>query len=96
MAAAWFRRLRPRASVYGMSARAENLGPYFAELEAEAKELADVAGQAAQHYTDGDRQWACNLVNLLSHNTNTVEDLREKLAKDFEAMGFQPGLDQST
>jgi pterin-4a-carbinolamine dehydratase len=75
-----------------MSARAESLGPYFTELEAEAKELADRAGQAAQHYADGDNQWAYNLLNLLTHNVGTVEDLRDKLAKDFEAMGFQPGF----
>jgi hypothetical protein len=75
-----------------MSARAENLNPYFTELETEAKKLADVAGQAAQHYADGDEQWACNLVNLLSHNVSTVEDLRARLVKDFEAIGLEPGL----
>jgi hypothetical protein len=78
-----------------VSARSENLNPYFTELETEAKKLADVAGQAAQHYADGDQQWACNLVNLLSHNVSTVEDRRGKLVNDFETMGLQPGLDQS-
>jgi hypothetical protein len=75
-----------------MSARADDLGPYLHELEVEAKKLAERAGEAAQQYADGDPQWACNLVNLLSHSVGTVEDLRQLLAKDFEAQGFQPGL----
>lgn len=75
-----------------MSVRAENLNPYFTELEAEAKELADAVGQAAQNYADGDHQWAYNLLNLMTKNIGTVEDLRAKLAEDFEAMGFTPKL----
>jgi hypothetical protein len=75
-----------------MSARTESLNPYFTERETEAEKLAYAAGQAAQHYADGDQRWACNLVNLLSHNVSTVEYLRDRLVKDFEAMGLQPGL----
>ena len=72
------------------------MNPHFTELETEAKKLAEVAGQAAQHYADCDQQWACNLVSLLSHKVSTVEDLRARLVKDFEAMGFEPGLKQSS
>lgn len=75
-----------------MSARAENLNPYFTELETEAKKLAQQFGQAAQHYADGDPQWAYNVLNLAHYSVDSVRDLWEKLLKDFEAQGFEPKL----
>lgn len=36
----------------------ENLGLYLHELEVEAKKLAEQAGETAQHYADGNPQWA--------------------------------------
>ena len=75
-----------------MSARAENLNPYFTELEAEAKKLADQFGQAAQTYADGDPQWAYNILNITHYNVSSVTDLWRKLLKDFEAQGFTPKL----
>lgn len=70
-----------------------SLGDYLHELEIEAKKLADVAGQAAQHHADGDLQWACNLVNLMHYNVSSVDDLRRNLVRVFEEHGYTPKLD---
>ena len=32
------------------------------------------------------------VLNLMTKNVSTVEDLRDKLARDFEALGFEPRL----
>ena len=76
-----------------MSTRAENLGPYFTELETEAKKLTEQFGQAAQQYADGDEQSAYNLLNVAHYNVSSVTDLWEKLLKDFEAQGYKPRIE---
>jgi hypothetical protein len=76
-----------------MEQKAGELGPYFTEFEGEARKIAEMAGQAAQHYADGDLQWACNLVNLMHYNLSSFQVSRDGLLREFDEMGLEPRLD---
>jgi len=77
-----------------MTEGAPDLGPSFAELEGTISKLADMAGQAAQQYADGDVQWACNLINLMHYDIASFENVRNALLARFTDMGLEPGLDR--
>lgn len=72
-----------------MSNEPTNLGPYFAEFEAEIKTVADNAAEAAQADADGDLQRACDVVNVMHYKTTGVEDLRLNLLKMFSGQGYE-------
>lgn len=74
-----------------MSTESKDLGPYLHELVTAAHAALDEAQQAAKHYTSGDAQAACDLVNVMHYKTGALEDLRLALVDDFKQQGFQPG-----